>query len=240
MVKARLPLDPVADLRRRLARRTTRALRGTVVRWWADHGLASHPAIVGKRIALALIEQRHTEPKLAGMLVLHELLADHLRASDLPGFARLYADDHLADERVADWFATRVLGAVLARPRGRLDAVIALVGWRDAASPWQRRGACVALAGIASQRDLGLPGLVPLVLSVCASVLWSPERCDHLAAGWLLRELSRAEPERACAFFRRHARLMTRECARAAVAELPAPVRAQLLAVHRRATTLTR
>src|SRR5262245_2806241 len=103
VVKGRLWLDPVADLKHRLARpahprarrrsRSLSAVRGLthcVRSWWRDHGLATHPGMVGKRIALALIAQRRAAPKLAGMFVLRELLAGELRASDLPAFAHLF------------------------------------------------------------------------------------------------------------------------------------------------------
>ena len=202
---ARSSLDPVADLKRRLARRSNRQLRGCVRAWWNDHALGEHPASVGKRIALALLEQRATEPKLAGILVLQELLADHLRASDLPSFARLFAAGHLTDWNVVDWFGVRVLGTLLQRVRGRGEVA---------------------------------RGLAQLIFTLCATIVWSPERYDQTAVGWVLGELSRAEPTRVETFFRRNARLMSRECARHAVEQLPN--RSELLAWWKRATSLRR
>ena len=70
--------------------------------------------------------------------------------------------------------------------------------------------------------------------------MWSHERYDQTAVGWILRELSRAEPVRVEQFFRRHALLMSRECARFALARLPAELRSELLAHHKRATSLPR
>jgi 3-methyladenine DNA glycosylase AlkD len=240
VAKAQVPLDPVADLRRRLARCTARQVRGCVHTWWDDHGLAAHPAAVGKRIAFALIEQKRATPKLAGALVLHELLADQLGPGDLAGLERLFADGHLADDHLVDWIGAKVLGAMLGRVRGRGELARALARWRDADTVWQRRAACVALATLAPQGEAALPGLCELVFAVCATVVWSPERIDQTAVAGLLRELSRAEPARVAAFFRRYARLMSRECARGAVAKLAAATRVELLAHHRRATTLRR
>jgi len=236
----RLSLDPVADLRSRLARRTGRAIRPCVVAWWTEHALADHPAAVGKRIARALIEQRHVESKLAGVLVFQELLADHLRATDLPAFAQLFVDGHLADGAVVDGFAVRVLGTMLQRVRGRAEVARTLAQWRAAETAWQRRASCVAFTALAPLGDDALPGLTQLVLTTCAAVVWSPDRLDQTAVGWLLRELSRAEPARVDAFVVRHARFMSRECARLAVDNLPAARQAALLAHHKRATTLRR
>jgi len=260
MGKPRVPLDPVADLARRLARSSTdqarifwtRYLRGTakfrgvpmakvrscVHAWWADHGLGEHPASVGKRIALALLERKLTEDKLAGVVVLQELLGDQLRVADLAPFARLFAAGHLADWNIVDGFSVKVLATMLDRAPGRAEIARALVQWRGADTTWQRRAACVAFAKLAPAGEAAMPGLPDAVLTICATVVWSPERFDQTAVGWVLRELSRAEPARVEVFFRRHALLMSKECARYVVARYPAERRAELLAHHRRATSL--
>ncbi len=238
VAKARSLLDPVADLKQRLARRGRSGLRTIVHRWWDDHGLAAHPAAVGKRVAMVLLEQGAADLKRAGMLVLEHQLADHLRASDLPAFARLFDDGHLADWELVDRFAIEVLGTLLHRVRGRAEVARALAAWRIADSAWQRRAACVAFTALAPQGDAALADLSQLVCAICSTVLWSPERADQTAAGWLLCELSRAEPARVEVFFRRHARLMSRECARVAVARFAADKQRDLLAHHRRATSL--
>lgn len=243
-------LDPVADLHRRLRRRTSRhvarsgarsrSTRATVMRWWSEHGLGEHPAAVGKRIALALLEQKTTDDKLAGILVLEELLADHLRATDLPAFADLFARQRLGDGTVVDAFGVKVLGTLLHRVRGRGDVARALAQWRTAPSLSQRRAACAAFTALAPQGDTALPGLAQLIFSVCSTIVWSPERSDQTAVGWLLHELSRAEPTRVEAFVRRHARFMSRECARHAVGKLPTLRQQDVLAHWKRATSLRR
>jgi 3-methyladenine DNA glycosylase AlkD len=249
MAAKALMLDPVADLYRRLraARRRTvsSSTRALVTRWWADHGLAEHPVAVGKRVALALLEQRGLEDRLAGIFVLAELLGDQLRASDLADFATLFAQRAWTDASVSgsraavvDAFATKVLGALLQRARGRADVAQTLAGWRASESPAQRRAGCVALATLAPQGDTAVPGLAQLIFTVCATLVWSLERSDQTAVGWVLCELSRAEPARVEAFVRRHARFMTRECARHAVEQLPATTQEDLLAHWKRATAL--
>lgn len=243
--KPRPALDPVADLGKRLAR-SARAvaepatLRTLVTRWWNEQGLAEHPPAVGKRIACALLEQPRSDCKHAGVVVLVELLAEHLRMSDLPAFERLFAAGALTDGSVVDWFAVKVLGTMLLRVRGRAEVARALASWRNAESIWQRRAACVAFTVVAPQGDAALPGLAQQIFTLCSAVVWSTDRLDQTAVGWLLRELSRAEPTRVEAFFRRHARFMSRECARQAIERLPAARHKDLLAHWKRATTLQR
>lgn len=165
---------------------------------------------------------------------------DQLRAADLAAIDRMFRAGHLADRERVDWLATEVLGAILVRTKRRAELARDLAAWRDAETVWQRRAACLALAELAAGGDAVLPGLCALALGVCAVVVWSPERLDQTAVATLLRELSRAEPARVEAWFRRWARLMSREGARAAVARLPAARKQELLAYHRRATTLRR
>lgn len=235
-------LDPVADLHRRLrasrGRTISSSLRTIITRWWGDHGLADHPAAVGKRIALALVERRGLEDKLAGIWLFEELLGEHLRLDDLTAFADLCERRKLVDATLIDAFAIRVLGVLLRRSRGRADVVQALARWRTAESPAQRRAACVAFTTLAPDGDAAVPGFTQLALTMCATLVWSPERSDQSAVGWLLCELSRAEPLRVEAFVRRHARFMTRECARHAVERLSAAQQADLLAHWKRATSL--
>ena len=230
-------MDPVADLRRRLAR-AGRLAKPTVHRWWADHGLGAHPAAVGKRIAFALLEQRAAADKLAGIFILRELLGDHLRASDLASVEQLLAAGHLEDTTICDAFGVQVLGTLLQRVRGRADIARSIASWRHADSPWQRRVACAALTTLAPKGDAALAGLAQLIFQVCSATVWSPDPIDQTAVGWLLRELSRGEPTRVEAFVRRHARFMSRPCARLATEKLAR--KPELLAHWKRATNLRR
>ena len=243
MGRPRVPLDPVADLKRRLARHrgaSVAKVRAGVRTWWTDHDFDKCPAAVGKRIAIALIEQRMLEHKLAGISILQDMLGDQLRVSDLASFAQLFENDHLADDVVVDWFTSKVLVTMLDRSAGRADMAKQIARWRDADTPWQRRAACLAFVKLAPDGDASLHGLVELALSICATVVWSHERLDQTAVGWLLRELSRGNSSRVETFVRRYARLMTRECARHAVSTFPAAQRKSLLAHHKRATSLRR
>lgn len=233
--------DPIADLHRRLGRgtRPKAKLRAIVRAWWSDHGFADHPASVGKRIALALLERKAIEDKVAAIIVLGELLGDQLRTADLTTFARAFARRHLEDEVVVDAFATTVLGALVEREPGRADAIRSLTQWRTAETVWQRRAVCIALARLAPQGD-GIPGITDAILLVCSTVVWSHQPLDQSAVGSVLRELARAEPVCVEAFFRRYARLMSKPCARQVVAGLALTMRTELMAHHRRVTTIRR
>ena len=238
MGKPSVPIDPVADLKRRLTVTPAARQPACVHTWWGEHGFRLHPAAVGKRVAVALIEQQPLEVKQAGIVVLNELLGSQLRAADLPAFARLFGDGHLADPALVDRFIFKVLVTLVDRTAGRREVARGLGLWRTAETVWQRRAACLAFVKIAPRGEGALAGLTDIILTTCATVVWSHERGDQAAVGWVLRELSRAEPQRAEQFFRRHALLMSRECARFAVVRFPPALRSELLAHHKRVTSL--
>ena len=240
MGKPRVPLDPVADLRRRLARlrgAPIAKIRACVRTWWVDHDFDKCPASIGKHIATAMIEHRMIEDKLAGISILEDLLGDQLRITDLAGFARLFDDGHISDAVVVDWFTSKVLVTLLDRGAGRIEVATQIATWRDADTIWQRRAACLAFIKLAPEGDATI---TEIALRICATVVWSHERFDQTAVGWLLRELSRGDPARVEVFFRRFARLMSKECARHAVSKLPVTQRTTLLAHYKRATSVRR
>ena len=195
-------------------------LARTVRAWWRDHELDRVPMSTCRRIASTLVDDA---PPL-GIAVLQQL-GDQLRVADLPLLARVAAPDPRP--------VVRLLVAMLARDDGRAELAHALGDWREGQA---RAVACHALASLAPQGETAFAGFTALALSVCATVVWSHAPADQAAVGALLGKLAGAAPTRVDAFVRRYARLMSRPCARAATARLPA--REELLALHRRATSI--
>lgn len=238
-------LDPVADLKRRFGRENAASL-GSIRRitraWWKHHGFAEQiastgTAEVGKRIGLILITQRHVACKRAGIVVLGELVGEHLHSLDLPGLEYVLRDGHLTDAALVKAYAVGVLGRILAREDVRARAIYDLSQWRHAERAWQRHAMCLAFLDLAPRAN-EISGLTEVILAICASVVWSIDAIDQSAVGWILRELSRAEPERVVEFFMRYCRFMSKGCARAAVSRYAPARRDELLAYHKRATRL--
>ena len=79
--------------------------------------------------------------------------------------------------------------------------------------------------GLAADADDQYSGFVDLVLDACSANLVSDDRFAHTGPGWVLRELSRSEPERVVAFVDEHPELSS-EGRRMATARLrPGPYR---------------
>ena len=175
-----------------------------------------------KRLALTLIRETYAEDKLAGILLLQEVLLPAgglMWQQDLPQFAALFQDGAISDWSTCDWFCVRVLGPLVERegePCAR-----ALAGWSSADNLWQRRASGVSFVNLAHKGERNFPGFTTMVLEICAATVQCQERFAQTGTGWVLRELSRAEPERLIAFLEVNARLFSAEGLRYAIAKLP-------------------
>jgi 3-methyladenine DNA glycosylase AlkD len=215
------------------------AIREAVHRVWREHGLAAAPLAVRKRLALALLRERHGDDKLAGIVALAELLLADLDRGDLPALAALFDEGHVADWSTCDWLCVKVLGPFVLAARGdeRRRRARAVAAWRTARDPWRRRAAAVAFVNLARQGERCFPGLTDLVLAACDALSRSPERFHQTGAAWVLRELHAAEPERVLAFLAEHAPLMTPEAKRQALPRRPTARPSRSLTARRRAGT---
>jgi 3-methyladenine DNA glycosylase AlkD len=203
-----------------------RATRRAVRALWRE-GLEALDLDEQLAVALAWFAQPTSEDKLAGALLVAEHLAPRLRARDGDLLARPFESGAIADWNVCDWTATKALHAfVTGGAEDVLEArAVTIAGWSRSSSLWQRRASVVAFVGVAGRGEENFSGFTDLVLDACARNLTSVERFAHTGPGWLLRELSVAEPERVQAFVDAHPGLST-EGRRMALARLrPGPYR---------------
>lgn len=252
------PSDLIADLQRRLEANATDARR----RWWMDylrgaavfrgvamadvrrevhqwhgaHGLDLLDADARSALALGLIREKATEDKLAGMLLFQEMLIPEgapAHEALLPPFADLFDGGHLADWNAVDWFCVRVLGPLVERDGEPCARAVA--AWRSAPTLWQRRASAVAFVNLVGRPEL-FPGFRSEVLESCVVLTADPERFSQTGAGWVLREVSRADPDAVIGFLRVHGPALSTEAFRSAVKKLPADV-ARGLETRRRGGT---
>ncbi len=169
-------------------------------------------------MALTQFEQRHSEDKLAGVLMLSERLLQHLTTEHVTLLARPF-EKHITDWSTCDWYCVKVLGRfVEADDRETRASLIA--EWRHAEPFWQRRAAAVTFVNLAPRGDAFFRGFTDLLLTVCATNVIDAERFSQTSVGWLLRELSKAEPERVRVFVDEHRTEMSKEALKAATARV--------------------
>ncbi len=189
---------------------------------WRDTCIEGSPTAVGwVGTAMELIRQKHTEDKLAGILLLAETLAPAgmLRPGrDLPRFGSLFTDGHLADWNVVDWFCVKVLGPQI-RDEGAAWAD-PVSGWRRAPNLWRARASLVPFTIVASERRYD-----GSVRESCAVLLAREERFAKTAAGWAVREICRHDPAVARSIIEEHLAAFSLEALRNATKHLPEPLR---------------
>ncbi len=190
-------------------------------------------ALVDGSLARDLIREPVAEDKLAGILLLQEILRPRGLVDcgdDLAAIGELFDEGAIADWNTCDWLCVRVLGPLAESHGERCARTIA--AWRDASNLWRARAAGVAFVNLAPRGDANFAGFTEMLLGVCATNVARTERFAQTGAGWVLRELSRAEPERVADFVRAHFSTMSREAIRSAVRKLPEPVATELLHAH--------
>jgi 3-methyladenine DNA glycosylase AlkD len=193
-------------------------IRRELREWHSDEALDALAPRDQKGLALELLRRDHSEDKLAGVLLLREHLLARLALTDLQSFAAVFAAGHISDWGLCDWFSVKVLTALVQRD-GRPMAE-ALAGWTEADSLWQRRAAAVALAPLAPRGDENFEGFVDLAIDVARATARDDARFMQTGVGWLLRELSKADPRRVRDFVAEHECHMSREARRMALAKI--------------------
>ncbi len=117
----------------------------------------------------------------------------------------------------------KVLGRFVDSGYDRRARAEAIAGWRTAATLWQRRAAAASFVNLAPQGERFFDGFPDLLLTVCAANVADPARFSQTSVGWLLRELSKADPGRVQEFVDEHRGRMSREALKAATARLAKP-----------------
>jgi 3-methyladenine DNA glycosylase AlkD len=209
------------------------SIRTAVHAWWKADGPTALPVAKQKDLALSLFEGAYCEDKLAGTLVLQELLLDALALKDVERLGALFDCGLIADWNTCDWFCVKVLGNLVARDLPARTFADAVVAWSDAESLWKRRAANVAFVNLAKRGDLNFEGFTELMLETCAVTVQNPERFAQTGVGWLLRELAAADRDAVLKFTDVHLSSMSREGVRYVVERMPEAVQGRVLKQHK-------
>jgi len=174
-----------------------------------------------KDVALALLRRPVAEDKLAGILIFQELLLPDGKMdlrSDLAALEAVFDEGHIWDWNTCDWLCVRVLGPLV--ERNGEPCARAIASWTDAPGLWRRRAGVVAFVNLAARGDDFFEGFVDLLLDASAANTRDPARFSQTSVGWVLRELSDAEPDRVFEFVDAHREQMSKEATRMAAARL--------------------
>jgi 3-methyladenine DNA glycosylase AlkD len=169
-------------------------IRSVIARWRSESGVGAWPVADQLALALRLFEEPLAEDKLAGILSLQQYLYDRVPWREaLKQYGALFERRLIADWNTCDWFCVRVLGPTIAT-HGRPCAE-ALSRWSHSPELWKARASVVGFVPVIAE-----PGYHPLVLRSSAVLIHRDERFAKTAVGWILRELSKHDPETVTAF----------------------------------------
>lgn len=207
-------------------------IRTAVHTWHSETAsLWSTPQL--RALAIGLIREEKAEDKLAGILLIQEILLPAAAVpwkTELRRWARLFDDGSIADWNTCDWFCVRVLGP-LAGSEGE-ECARAVAAWSRARNRWRRRAGGVAFVNLAPAGEANFAGFTSMLLDACANTVTDPHRFAQTGTGWVLRELSKADPAAVTAFVSDHIADLSREALRMSVARLGENDRRRLLTAH--------
>lgn len=179
-------------------------IRKLVQQWVHDQALSQPDDLF--QSALDLLRCRHSESKLAGVLLLQEHLLPKagIPLEALAHFAALFDENQLNDWNICDWFCVKVLGPGIANYG---DSWASCIGnWSQATNLWRARASLVGFVKVADQPDYDA-----VITHNCAVLIQRPERFSKTAVGWILRELSKRDAASVEAWVSQHLEHFTLE-----------------------------
>lgn len=189
-------------------------IREVIAEWRVDEGLDARAPREQFDVALELIREPIAEDKLAGVLYLQNYLIEEIAWKEaLPKYAALFDDGHIFDWNLCDWFCVRVLGPTIATHG--TGAARAIAAWREAENLWRARSSLVAFVNLV--RDERWHSLIE---RSAATLIEREERFAKTAVGWVLRDLSKHEPQLVTRFIERHRSSFSNEALRNATKHL--------------------
>lgn len=153
--------------------------------------------------------QDHSEDKLAAVLLLAEHGLDALALSHVESLARPLRNGSIHDWNVCDWYCVKVLGPFIVAGDDTMARSRAIGEWVYTEDLWLRRAGLVGFVNHAAISPEIFDGFTDLLFETCKATVSDERRWIQTAIGWLLRELSRREPEKVEQFISDHPELST-------------------------------
>ncbi len=188
-------------------------VRKELHKWHKEHVDSKSDIEQQLDLALALIRQKHTEEKLAGTMMLQEILIpkEVLKPKrDIKRLAGLFSEGHIYDWNVCDWFCMKVLGELILMD-GKQSASL-IHKWNSAENLWQARASLVSFERVLDNEDY-----LGMIEKSCKKLIKREERFAKTAVGWLLREISKQNEEYVKLFIQDHIKYFSTETIRNAL-----------------------
>lgn len=163
--------------------------RKLLASWRIHNGIDQWSAERQLELALAFFAEPYAEDKLAGILYLQNHLQTQLPWQILlDRYQILFAKELIFDWNCCDWFCVRLMGPMI-KLNGP-DCALAVSNWKDAPYLWQARAALVSFINLDTQTQY-----IPLIFTICTTLIHRDERFAKTAVGWILHDISKHRPD---------------------------------------------
>ena len=211
-------------------------IRSCVHNWVKAESIDQLSGADGLSLCVSLMQQSMAEEKMAGILLLHEVVIpseDVGWRAIVDELGKLYEDGYIYDWNTSDWLSVKVLHGLIERNGQRCAE--SLAEWAQSANLWRRRSAGVAFVYLAKGGDeKNFAGFVDLVLGICEKTVSCQERFAQTGTGWVLRELAVANRDCVVDFVEEHAAEFTSEGVDYTTEKMPEALKKRLKALVRR------
>jgi 3-methyladenine DNA glycosylase AlkD len=174
-------------------------------------------------LALLLIRQPLAEDKLAGILILHEIVLRHY-CSDAQTLCNeiyeLFESGNVFDWNTCDWLCMKVLSRIVIINNNPAQA-ISVMNWVNSPNPWLQRAAMISFVPLAKTGEANYPGFTRSMLQTVATAIVNPHRFVQTGCGWILRETWIADPVAVESFISSKIEFFSSEGLRYAIEKMP-------------------
>ncbi|MBD3275505.1 MAG: DNA alkylation repair protein, partial [Candidatus Marinimicrobia bacterium] len=199
-------------------------IRKEVHNWYSENNISeAFTTEQQKSFASDLIRKEYSEEKLAGILLLHEILLPAgyiIWHKDLPVFADYFHSGHIYDWNLCDWFCVKLLSDLI--KENEFACADTICNWHTAENLWQARASVVSFVYNTSNEDYH-----PIIIQAAGVIIQRPERFAKTAVGWLLRELSQVKKNLVTSFINEYLPFFTSEVLKNSIKNLSENERAQ-------------
>jgi 3-methyladenine DNA glycosylase AlkD len=198
-------------------------IRSILAVWRCDNGVDSWSTIDQFALALRLFEEPIAEDKLAGILYLQNYLHNEVPwPESINQLGALFERGFISDWNTCDWFCVRVLGPTIAANGPACASAVA--EWSTSPELWKARASVVSFVPV-----IETPDYHALILQSSASLIRRNERFAKTGVGWILRDLSKHDPELVLAFVAEHLASFNTQSLRNALKYSPEAIRQKAL-----------
>lgn len=197
-------------------------IKETFNEFYKSH-LSGEPSTVQLCVGYRLLSSKYFDEKYACTMVLEKNIKALGINFFLNGDFEVFLRRYIYEWSTCDTFSSRIVNTLLKKD---INIVDVLVKWKNLpdASIWMLRCCCVSLVKVARFGKLN-----EKIIDICSTCVKNSERFVQLGAGWVLRELSRANTKLVVRFLRENIAFVSREGLRYAVEKMPPELRSELV-----------